>query len=153
MALWVADLDWIVGPGYSWGRYILGCSQQLALCLRHSPRIGPDLLCHPSSVTQGRSQLTGSDDFSSLTVDPNWPFTFRCLDAIIVFFENVDWTHQRFIHLQNVIYTESIFLAWGLWYPAKNFSFINNNCMLYLTKSEFCNWKSKIVTVVSDRSE
>ena len=41
----------IVGPGYSSGGYILGCSQCLASCLRHSAQIGPDLLCHPSSVT------------------------------------------------------------------------------------------------------
>ena len=34
-ALRAADLDWIVGPGYSWG----GCSQCLASCLRHSARI------------------------------------------------------------------------------------------------------------------
>ena len=47
-ALRAADLDWIVGPGYNLGWYILGCSQRLALCLRHSARIGPDLLCHPS---------------------------------------------------------------------------------------------------------
>ena len=25
-ALWAADLDWIIGPGYSLGEYILGCS-------------------------------------------------------------------------------------------------------------------------------
>ena len=29
-ALLAADLDWIVGPGYSSGGYILGCSQRLA---------------------------------------------------------------------------------------------------------------------------
>ena len=51
-ALRAADLDWIVGPGYSSNRYILGFSQCLALCLRHSARIGPDLLCHPSSVME-----------------------------------------------------------------------------------------------------
>ena len=81
MALRAADLDWIVGPGYSSGWYILGCSQRLALCLRHSPRIGPDLLCHPSSAIRrptsavcplpsvirylsltGGFQMTGSDD-------------------------------------------------------------------------------------------
>ena len=39
-ALRAADLDWIVGLGYSWGGYILGCSQRLASCLRHSARIG-----------------------------------------------------------------------------------------------------------------
>ena len=50
-ALRAADLDWIVGPGYSWGGYILGGSQRLASCLQHSARIGPDLLCHRSSVT------------------------------------------------------------------------------------------------------
>ena len=38
-ALWAADLDWIVELGYSWGGYILGFSQCLALCLRHSARI------------------------------------------------------------------------------------------------------------------
>ena len=38
-ALRAADLDWIVGPGYSSGWYILGCSKRLALCLRHSARI------------------------------------------------------------------------------------------------------------------
>ena len=42
-ALRTADLDWIVRPGYSWGGYILGCSQRLTLCLRHSAQIGPDL--------------------------------------------------------------------------------------------------------------
>ena len=51
-ALRAAHIDWIVGPGYSSGGYILGCSQCLASCLRHSARIGPDLLCHchPLSV-------------------------------------------------------------------------------------------------------
>ena len=33
-ALRPADIDWIVGLGYNWGGYILGCSQRLALCLR-----------------------------------------------------------------------------------------------------------------------
>ena len=33
-----ADLDWIIGTEYSPGRYILGCSQRLASCLRHSAR-------------------------------------------------------------------------------------------------------------------
>ena len=28
-------VDWIVRPGYSLGRYILGCSQCLASCLWH----------------------------------------------------------------------------------------------------------------------
>ena len=37
-ALLAADLDWIIGPEYSPGRYILGCSQRLASCLRHSAR-------------------------------------------------------------------------------------------------------------------
>ena len=37
-AQWAADLDWIIGPEYSPGRYILGCSQRLASCLRHSAR-------------------------------------------------------------------------------------------------------------------
>ena len=50
-ALRAADLDWIVWPGYSLGRYILGCSQRLASCLQHSAWIGPDPLCYPSSVT------------------------------------------------------------------------------------------------------
>ena len=36
--------------GYSLGGHILGCSERLALCLRHSARIGPNLLCHPSSI-------------------------------------------------------------------------------------------------------
>ena len=35
-ALRAADLDWIVGPEYSSGRYILGYSQRFASCLRHS---------------------------------------------------------------------------------------------------------------------
>ena len=39
-ALRAADLDWIVGLGYSWGGYILGCSQRLPSCLQHSARIG-----------------------------------------------------------------------------------------------------------------
>ena len=39
VALRAADLDWIVGPGYSSGWYILGCSQRLASCLWHSARI------------------------------------------------------------------------------------------------------------------
>ena len=38
-ALRAADLDWIVGPGYSPGGYILGCSQRLASCLRHSAQV------------------------------------------------------------------------------------------------------------------
>ena len=44
-ALRAADLDWTGSGGY-----ILGCSQCLASCLRHSAQIGPDLLCHPSFV-------------------------------------------------------------------------------------------------------
>ena len=36
--LQAADLDLIVGPGCSSGDYILGCSQRLASCLRHSAR-------------------------------------------------------------------------------------------------------------------
>ena len=47
-ALQASNLDWIVGPGNSSGGYILGCSQCLASCLRHSAQIGPDLLCHCS---------------------------------------------------------------------------------------------------------
>ena len=43
-AIRAADLDWIVGPEYSSGRYMLGCSQRLALCLRHSART--DILFH-----------------------------------------------------------------------------------------------------------
>ena len=39
-ALRAADLDWIVRLGYSWGGYILGCSQRLTLPLWHSARIG-----------------------------------------------------------------------------------------------------------------
>ena len=42
----VADLDKIVGPGYSLDGYILGCFQWHASCLRHSGWIGPDLLCY-----------------------------------------------------------------------------------------------------------
>ena len=52
-----ADLDWIVGPGYSLGGYILGCSQRLALCLRHSARIGPDLLYRPPFVIRRPSSV------------------------------------------------------------------------------------------------
>ena len=37
-ALRAADLDWIVGPEYSSGMYILGFSQRLAACLQHSAR-------------------------------------------------------------------------------------------------------------------
>ena len=51
-ALRASNLDWIVGPGNSSGGYILGCSQCLASCLRHSAQIGPDLLCHPSSIME-----------------------------------------------------------------------------------------------------
>ena len=47
-ALRAADLDWIVGKGYGWGGYILGCSQYLASCLRHSARI-----CAGSQLTSG----------------------------------------------------------------------------------------------------
>ena len=32
------------------GGYILGCSQCFTSCLRHSAWIGPDQLCHPSSI-------------------------------------------------------------------------------------------------------
>ena len=42
----------IVGPGHSLGGYILGYFQRLASCLWHSARIGPDLLCHPSSIME-----------------------------------------------------------------------------------------------------
>ena len=76
-------VDCIVGPGYSSGGYILGCSQCLASCLRHSAWIGPDLLCNPSSVTHRGPNWRGkghgaeiskniTDTFSSLTVGPNW---------------------------------------------------------------------------------
>ena len=49
-ALRAADQDWIIGLGYTSGWYILGCWQRLASCLWQTARIGPDLLCHPSSV-------------------------------------------------------------------------------------------------------
>ena len=52
-----ADLDWIVGPGYSLSGYILGCSQRLASYLWHSAQIGPDRLCHPSSVIPRQSSV------------------------------------------------------------------------------------------------
>ena len=65
------DLDWIVRPGYNLGGYILGCSQRLASCLQDSAQIGPDLLCHPSFVTDLLLKevmifcvIKGSDDFS-----------------------------------------------------------------------------------------
>ena len=69
-ALQAADLD-LVAPGYSlvgtlWG--VLNVSLRAS-----STRIGPDLLCHissvvhrPSSVTNGGFQPTGSDDFCHL---------------------------------------------------------------------------------------
>ena len=60
-ALRAANLDWMVGPGYSWGRYILN------VLLRAS---GTQLVM--IFVTARRSQLTGSDDFPLLTGDPNW---------------------------------------------------------------------------------
>ena len=73
-ALRAANLDWILKPGYSLGGYILGCSQSLASCLRHSARIVPDLLCHcrllcvvrrPFVVRDRKtSSLTGSENFS-----------------------------------------------------------------------------------------
>ena len=91
-ALQAADLDWIVGPGYSWGRCIWG---GLNVSLRaSSTQLRLDLTCfvihhlscvvwHPLSVlrltggfpltgSDGGSQLTGSDDFSSMTEDPKW---------------------------------------------------------------------------------
>ena len=43
VALQAADLDWIVGPGYSSGRYFLGCCQRLAPRFRRSARIGSQL--------------------------------------------------------------------------------------------------------------
>ena len=68
-ALWAADLDWIVRPGYSLGRYILGYSQHLASCFWNSAQIY--WKCW-SFVTQGGFQLTWSVDFLSLTADFNW---------------------------------------------------------------------------------
>ena len=56
-ALRAADLDWIVGPEYSSGGYILMCSQRLASCLRHSARTGPHLLCHPSAISGHPSSI------------------------------------------------------------------------------------------------
>ena len=50
-ALRAADLDWIVGPGHSWGRYIYGCSQRLASCLR----LGLDLTWHFLLLTRGHN--------------------------------------------------------------------------------------------------
>ena len=66
-ALRAVDLDWIVRPGYSWGGYILGCSQRLASCLRHSAQNGPDLLCHPSSVIRHLS-LTGVSNWLEVMI-------------------------------------------------------------------------------------
>ena len=57
-ALRAADLDWIIMIGYSLGGHILGCSERLALCLRHSARIGPNLLCHSSSILRHLSSVT-----------------------------------------------------------------------------------------------
>ena len=65
--LQAADLDWIVSPGYRPGGYILGRSQRLASCLRHSARIEPDLTLF---VTDAGSQLTfevGEGGWSGIT--------------------------------------------------------------------------------------
>ena len=35
----------------------MGCSQRLASCLRHSALIGPDLICHPSSLVRHPSPV------------------------------------------------------------------------------------------------
>ena len=49
-ALRAADQDWIIKLGYTSGGYILGRSQRPNSRLRHSARIGPDLLCLSLSV-------------------------------------------------------------------------------------------------------
>ena len=63
-ALRAADLDWIIMIGYSLGGHILGCSERLALCLRHSARIGPNLLCHPSSIIRRPSSIVSHPSFT-----------------------------------------------------------------------------------------
>ena len=60
-ALRAAGLDWIVGPGYSWGRYILGCSHG-GFQMTESV----DFL-----LLKEKFQMTESDDFLLLTGDPN----------------------------------------------------------------------------------
>ena len=62
-ALRAVDQDWIVGLGYSWGGYILRCSQLLALCIRHSARIGAG-----SQLTLGQEKAK-----TSLMPGYNWP--------------------------------------------------------------------------------
>ena len=44
-------LTWSLGQDTVWASTFWGALQCLASCLRHSAWIGPELLCHPSSVT------------------------------------------------------------------------------------------------------
>ena len=76
-ALQVAHLDWIVGPGYSSGGYILNVSlrasgTQLGLDLTGNSHPSPiirrpsPVVCRPSSVVSRPSSVsrhTGTDDF------------------------------------------------------------------------------------------
>ena len=56
-ALRATDLDWIVGPGYSWGGYIWGVLN--ASLHASGTQFGLDLtcfvICHLSSASQGGS--------------------------------------------------------------------------------------------------
>ena len=104
--LCIRDMSKIVGPGYSSGEYIFGCSQHLALRLRRSAWIVEVLIFRDRQTKRHLPFIYGSahflwqevptylkpcpdtkresahfsqhtDTFLSLTGVPNWPF--RCL--------------------------------------------------------------------------
>ena len=62
--------------------YILRCSQRLASCLWPSAQIGPDLLCHPSSVTC---------HLSSINHHPSSVICHRPVKVVIIFLWQTDF--------------------------------------------------------------
>ena len=117
-ALRAADLDWIIMIGYSLGGHILGCSERLALCLRHSARIGPNLLCHPSSIIR-RPSSTVRHPSSVIRHPPSVirhppsvirhpPFVIRRLSSVILHSSFVIRHPPSFIrHLSSVVCHQS----------------------------------------------
>ena len=141
-ALRAADLDWIIMIGYSLGGHILGCSERLALCLRHSARIGPNLLCHPSSIIR-RPLSTVRHPSSVIRHSPSVirhpPSVIHRLSFVI--------HHSSFVirHLSSVVCHQSsilcctylyLFITFSVLFPFFPYFLQNEKCILKRSKVE-----------------
>ena len=78
----------------------MGCSQRLSSCLRHSARIGPNLLCHPSSIIRHPPSVTCHPH----SVIHHPPFVIRRLSSVMHHLSFVIRHPPSFIcHLSSVI--------------------------------------------------